>query len=166
METMDRLFAPWRVEYVTHVDDCGGCFLCAARDTGDDEKSLVLWRGKRSFALLNKYPYSGGHLLIAPKEHGGDFKAIAAETLTEIMQAAQAAAGILEREMKIHGANVGLNLGRAAGAGVADHVHLHVVPRWSGDTNFMPVLGEARVISEGLAETWKRLRPAFDKLSK
>jgi ATP adenylyltransferase len=163
---MNRLFAPWRMEYIRHIDDGDSrCFLCAALKSDDDKKHLVLWRGERVFVMLNKFPYVGGHLLIAPNRHGGDFQALEPETLGEMMRATQAAVGILEREMKAHGATVGINIGRPAGAGVPDHIHIHVVPRWKGDMNCMAVLADVRVISEALAATWKRLRPEFRKLT-
>ena len=163
---MDRIWAPWRMEYVEHVDeDREGCFLCAAGCSDDDLESLVLWRGARAFVILNKYPYTGGHLMVAPFAHGGEIKRLDGETLVEMMRMAQAAAEILEKEMKVDGLNIGLNLGRSAGAGLIDHLHLHVVPRWQGDTNFMPVLGGVRVIPEAMDATWRRLRPCFEALA-
>ena len=159
---MKRLFAPWRMEYISHIDDGHeGCFLCEARDSRDDEKHLVLWRGKRVFVMLNKYPYAGGHLMVVPYAHVDRLPALPAPALTEMMTLAQEAQVVVDDAMHPHGFNIGMNQGVAAGAGIADHLHLHVVPRWTGDTNFMPVMGDVRVMPQHLDETYALLRQGF-----
>ena len=149
------LWAPWRLEYVEHADERPGCIFC------EPEDELVLARGAHGFLLLNRYPYSAGHLMAAPFRHVGSFGELADDEALELHRLAAAAIAALEAEYRPDGHNLGWNLGRSAGAGVVDHVHLHVVPRWAGDTNFMPVLADAKVIPEALAETADRLRPHF-----
>jgi ATP adenylyltransferase len=151
-----RLWAPWRLEYVGQADEQEGCVFCAARDGGDVEK-LVVHRGARAFVLLNKFPYASGHLLVAPARHVGSFEELADEEALELHRLTRAALRALGGAYRPEGYNVGWNLGRVAGAGVLDHVHLHVVPRWAGDTNFMPVLADVKVLPEHLVETRERL---------
>jgi len=146
------LWAPWRLEYVEQVDERPGCFFC------EPEPELVLLRGARAFLLLNRFPYSAGHLMAAPLRHAGSFGGLTDEEALEIHRLAARAIDALVAEYRPDGHNLGWNLGRAAGAGVVDHVHLHVVPRWIGDTNFMPVLADTKVIPEALAATAERLR--------
>ncbi|HKE98269.1 MAG TPA: HIT domain-containing protein [Actinomycetes bacterium] len=136
-----------------------GCIFCELPAAGDDEGNLVLGRGRLTFALLNRYPYNPGHLMIAPFRHVGDLGELRADELAEAMAFAQAALAALRAASAPHGFNLGINLGEVAGAGIADHVHLHVVPRWGGDTNFMPIVGQTKVLPELLAETWASLRP-------
>jgi ATP adenylyltransferase len=160
---VERLWAPWRLEYVQKADDEGGaCIFCAARD-GDDEESLVVQRGGRAFALLNKFPYASGHFMVAPVRHVGDFTELAEDELLEIHRLAAAGLDALRATFRPEGFNLGWNLGRIAGAGVVDHVHLHVVPRWGGDTNFMPVLADVKVIPEHLATTREKLATAWPR---
>ena len=154
------LWAPWRLEYVTHADEQEGCVFCAEA-AGEVADSLVVRRGERAFALLNKFPYSSGHLLVAPYEHSGELSALGDETALEIHRLALASLEALRAVYRPDGFNLGWNLGRVAGAGIADHVHLHVVPRWSGDTSFMPVLGDVKVLPEHLHATRERLREAW-----
>jgi ATP adenylyltransferase len=154
------LWAPWRLEYVTHADEQAGCVFCAEA-AGDVADSLVVHRGERAFAVLNKFPYSSGHLLIAPFAHVGELADVGDETALEIHKLALRAIEALRELYKADGFNLGWNLGRPAGAGIADHVHLHVVPRWSGDTSFMPVLGDVKVLPEHLHATRDRLREAW-----
>ncbi len=141
----------------------GGCIFCdKMRDHPDkDRENLVLWRGKRAFVALNLYPYANGHMMVAPYQHTGALEALDLETLQEMMLLVTQAIRALRRVMNPQGFNVGANLGRAAGAGVEDHVHLHVVPRWNGDTNFMPVLADVRVIPEMLPQTYDNLLAAW-----
>jgi ATP adenylyltransferase len=159
----EHLWAPWRIEYITAGGDkAGGCFLC--RDWAnpqDDEKNLVLARGEQCFAVLNRYPYNGGHLMIAPRHHVARLNDVPEEAMVEMLRLARVAERVLTAEMKPHGFNVGFNVGRPAGAGVADHLHLHVVPRWEGDTNFMPVLDDTRVVPVALEKVWQQLAPRF-----
>ena len=152
-----QLWAPWRLEYVSSADEQEGCFFCAAA-AGDDVERLVLHRGAHSFALLNKFPYASGHFMVAPLRHVGEYGELTDEEVLELHRHASAGMGALAETYAPQGYNVGWNLGRTAGAGVVDHVHLHVVPRWSGDTNFMPVLADTKVIPEALAATAERLR--------
>lgn len=138
-----------------------GCVLCRA--AGGDSETLTLCRGPRAFALLNRFPYTSGHAMVAPFEHVADFSALEPATMADLMDVAQRVVRALERVYKPHGFNLGMNLGESAGAGIADHLHLHIVPRWRGDTNFMSVAGEVRVLPEDLPETWARLRGALDE---
>jgi ATP adenylyltransferase len=155
-----QLWAPWRLEYIESADEQEGCVFCRARD-GDDEKSLVVHRGKRAFVVLNKYPYASGHLMVAPNRHEGEFGDLEADEALEVHQVAAAGLAALAETMRPQGFNVGWNLGRIAGAGVVDHVHLHVVPRWAGDTNFMPVLADVKVLPEALEATRRKLAQAW-----
>jgi ATP adenylyltransferase len=152
----EQLWAPWRLEYVQQADELPGCVFCLAAE-GDDEDRLVVHRGDSAFVLLNRYPYASGHLMVAPLRHEGDFAALDDGEVVEIHRQAAHGMGALAQAYGPQGFNVGWNLGRAAGAGVVDHVHLHVVPRWVGDTNYMPVLADVKVIPEHLAETRRKL---------
>lgn len=161
---MDILYAPWRAQYILGGAERGkdeGCFLCGYPSAGDDEKTLIIGRGEFCYVLMNKYPYNPGHLMVAPYRHTADFGGLAAAEAAEMTALAQKSQRLLAEVMSPQGFNLGMNLGKIAGAGVGDHLHLHVVPRWAGDTNFMPVLGEARIISEALNLTWKRLAAAW-----
>jgi ATP adenylyltransferase len=155
-----RLWAPWRLEYIQGADEAEGCFFCRARE-GDDEEGLVIHRGTSAFVVLNKYPYASGHLMVAPNRHEGEFGELEAEEALEIHRLAAAGIAALAETMRPQGFNVGWNLGRIAGAGVVDHVHLHVVPRWAGDTNFMPVLADVKVLPEALEATRAKLAEAW-----
>jgi ATP adenylyltransferase len=156
------LWAPWRLEYITQADELEGCVFCAeAAGEVPESESLVVRRSASGLALLNKYPYSSGHLMAAPTRHVGAFSELTDAEALEIHGLARSALDALACVYCPDGFNLGWNLGRAAGAGIADHVHLHVVPRWSGDTNFMPALAEVKVIPEHLLETRDRLREAW-----
>ena len=159
-----RLWAPWRMKYIEAAAQTGesGCFLCENPKQEDGPENLVLLRGRLCFVIMNLYPYNNGHLMIAPYRHVGDFQEVTLEEMAEAGQLTKKCIKALDDTMHPHGYNIGLNLGRVAGAGVADHLHLHIVPRWSGDTNFMPVIADTKVVSESLAESWKRLRDAFE----
>ena len=157
---MKQLWAPWRLEYIKSADEEPGCVFCLAAE-GDDEERLVVHRGRHAIALLNKYPYSSGHFMVAPIRHIGEYSELTDEEVLELHSLASAGMGALGQLYAPHGYNVGWNLGRPAGAGVVDHVHLHVVPRWGGDTNFMPVLADVKVLPEHLAETRTRLVEAW-----
>lgn len=158
---MERLWAPWRLEYIQSADEQTGCFLCAAAASHDDEGQLVVHRGERAFVLLNKFPYASGHLLVAPYEHGLDFDDLDGDVALEVHRLGAAGVRALREVYGPEGFNLGWNIGRIAGAGVPDHGHLHVVPRWSGDTNFMPVLGDVRVLPEHLTESRRKLAAAW-----
>ena len=154
------LWAPWRLEYIQSADEQPGCFLCLAQE-GDDEETLVVCRGEAAFALLNRFPYASGHLLVAPYRHVGTYGELTDAEALEIHHLAQQGLAALAEIYAPQGYNLGWNLGRVAGAGVVDHVHLHIVPRWEGDTNFMPVLADVKVMPEHLLETRRRLADAW-----
>jgi ATP adenylyltransferase len=157
---VERLWAPWRLEYVQGADEIEGCIFCRAAE-GDDEEHLVVHHGEVAFVLLNKYPYASGHLLVAPHRHGVSFDELDDGEALELHRLAAEGLAALRAVYAPDGFNLGWNVGRIAGAGIADHAHLHVVPRWSGDTNFMPVLADVRVIPEHLMETRRRLADAW-----
>jgi ATP adenylyltransferase len=154
------LWAPWRLEYVSSADEQEGCFFCLA-EAGEDEEWLVVRREERALVLLNKYPYASGHLLVAPRRHLADFAGLTDEEALDVHRLAGRGMTALAQLFSPQGYNVGWNLGRIAGAGLVDHVHLHVVPRWAGDTNFMPVLADVKVMPEHLLETRRKLAAAW-----
>ena len=158
----ERLWAPWRLEYVGSADSAGGCIFCEAL-AGDHEERLVVHRGERAFVLLNRFPYASGHLMVAPTRHTGDFGSLEPDEAAEVHALAATGMDALRELYRPDGFNLGWNLGRVAGAGIVDHVHLHVVPRWAGDTNFMPVLADVRVIPEHLTATRERLAAAWPR---
>ncbi len=162
---MERLWAPWRLEYITG-EKTEGCIFCEFPKRDEDQKHLILHRGRQAFVIMNAFPYSNGHLLIAPYAHTGSFGDLTDDQNLEMMRLAQASCRILREIARPDGFNIGLNIGTAAGAGIADHVHMHVVPRWNGDTNFMPVLGDVKVIPEALHTTYGKLKPLFDRLKR
>ena len=157
---MERIWAPWRTVYVGK-DHGSGCIFCEKLQSAEDEANYLLWRGEKVFVLLNLYPYNNGHLLVAPKRHVGDLTELDAEELLEIGRTTQQMIRLLRAAFHPDGFNVGVNLGTIAGAGIPGHCHVHIVPRWGGDTNFMPVLGDVRVISEGLDMTYRKLKEAM-----
>lgn len=159
---MDHLWTPWRYQYIKSADDQPGCIFCQALDSGADEEALILHRAERNFVVLNRYPYTNGHLMIAPLAHGGELENIPADTLAEMMQLAQQAQKAMKEIYEPNGFNLGMNLGRAAGAGVTSHIHLHVLPRWVGDTPFITTTGETRTLPEELFTTFKNLKPFFE----
>ena len=149
------LWAPWRLEYIEQADELDRCIFC------DPEEDLLVHRGEHALVVLNKYPYASGHLLVAPHRHLDDFGLLGDEEALEVHRLAARGIEALRAEYAPHGHNLGWNLGRVAGAGIEDHVHLHVVPRWNGDTSFMPVLADVKVLPEALERTAQRLRPHF-----
>ena len=157
---MKQLWAPWRLEYVAGADAAEGCIFCLAAAAPEAE-SLVVNRGEQAFCLLNKYPYASGHLMVAPYRHVAEFAELSGEEILELHRLAASGMGALAQTFAPQGYNVGWNLGRIAGAGVVDHVHLHVVPRWAGDTNFMPVLADVKVLPQHLDETRAALAEAW-----
>jgi ATP adenylyltransferase len=159
---IERLWAPWRLEYVQSADKQDGCIFCRAAE-GDDEEYFVVHRGEHAFVLLNKFPYSSGHLLVAPYRHGLGFGDLDDAETIEVHRLAAQGLDALAAVYKPEGFNLGWNIGRIAGAGIPDHVHLHVVPRWGGDTNFMPVLASVKVIPEHLAATRRKLAEAWPR---
>jgi ATP adenylyltransferase len=155
-----QLWAPWRLEYIQESDMQDRCVFCRAAE-GPDEEMLVVHRGESAFVLLNRFPYSSGHLMVAPYRHAGDFALLTDREALEAHRLAGQAMAALGAAYTPQGYNAGWNLGRVAGAGIVDHVHLHVVPRWSGDTNFMPVLADVKVLPEHLAESRAKLAAAW-----
>lgn len=158
---MDHLWAPWRAQYIrdsaeppAHADS--GCFLCRGLAEDRDRDNLLVWRREHSAVFLNRFPYNNGHLLVAPRGHKGTLSELESFELTEPIETVRLVIGILDTLLRPQGYNVGLNLGRAAGAGLPGHLHWHIVPRWDGDTNFMPVLGQTKVIVESLDEFYHR----------
>jgi ATP adenylyltransferase len=161
---VDRLGSPWRMEYIAAAKEPGedeGCIFCDLPAVGDDDAVHILARAELAYVLLNSYPYNPGHLLIAPFRHTGELESLEEPELRDIDRLLQRSVTVLRAEMDPHGFNLGMNLGRVAGAGVPGHLHWHVVPRWNGDTNFMPVVGQTRVLPELLEETQRKLSPRF-----
>jgi len=160
---MKRLWAPWRIEYIKGPKD-NGCFLCKYSQENKDDSNLVLYRGKSALVVMNYYPYNNGHLLIAPYQHTSEISELNDDTKLEMMDLIAHCQKALTKMLNAQGFNIGINYGEVAGAGLKEHLHIHVVPRWNGDTNFMPVSGHTKVISQGLQETWKTLRNYFENL--
>lgn len=158
---MERLWAPWRREYIGG-EQRPGCLFCRVIEHPDDKDAeLVVWRPEGAIVMLNRFPYNSGHLMVAPVAHEGSLEDLDPESANQLMKALQTTIAVLRKAMNPEGFNVGVNIGRAAGAGIPDHVHFHVVPRWNGDTNFMPVLDDVKVINEALAQTAEKLKQAF-----
>lgn len=158
---MKRLWAPWRMDYIGGQTPADGCIFCLGERAAEDAERLVLLRGERSFVMMNKFPYSNGHLLISPYRHTADLDELDEEETLEMHRLLCRSRQVLQACMHPQGFNVGMNLGQIAGAGVADHLHLHIVPRWSGDTNFMPVFADVRVIPQHLYATYRILLEGF-----
>ncbi|TVQ99918.1 MAG: HIT domain-containing protein [Desulfovibrionales bacterium] len=157
---MNTLFAPWRMEYVLSPKE-DGCIFCLAESTSQDQNNLVLVRGKLCFVIMNRYPYANGHLMVAPYRHGPDLTELNEAEATELTFWMQHAVRVLREAISPDGFNIGLNLGDVAGAGIQDHLHMHIVPRWHGDTSFMTVCSQTRVVPEDLATTHAKLAPLF-----
>jgi ATP adenylyltransferase len=153
---MKILWAPWRMEYIVGNRE-EGCLFCSKLQRGDDRGNLILYRGERSFMILNRYPFTNGHLMVVPNRHVSSLEELNERETLELMALLKKSLLVLRRALKPDGFNVGMNLGREAGAGIEAHVHFHVVPRWNGDTNFMPVLFDTRVIPEFLEKTYEKL---------
>ena len=160
---MDRLWAPWRIDYIKSEKE-KGCIFCDKPAEGDDRSMLILYRGENSFVIMNLYPYNNGHLMIAPYQHTDSTHELNSSSRSEIMELADQIMTIQKNIMNADGFNYGANIGYSGGAGIADHIHFHIVPRWTGDTNFMPVLVHNKHQMQGLQETYNDLRPHFDKL--
>jgi ATP adenylyltransferase len=158
-----RLWAPWRLEYIKG-EKTDECIFCTRPALGDDGKALIAERGERCFVMLNAFPYTNGHLMVAPYSHTADLRTLDKQTSLELITLTQRSVDVLETAYGPDGYNIGVNLGEIAGAGMADHVHLHIVPRWAGDTNFMPVLGDTRVLPQTLADSYRAVRDAFQAL--
>jgi ATP adenylyltransferase len=159
---MDYIWTPWRYRYVADASKDSRCIFCDALDAGDDRRTLIVLRGTKNFVILNRYPYTSGHVMVVPYAHVANLSDAEPDTLGEMMQMAQRVERALGNTYHPQGYNLGMNLGRAAGAGVTGHIHLHVLPRWAGDANFMTVTGETRVEPEELSLTFERLRKALE----
>ncbi len=163
---MKKIWSPWRSKYIESFKNPSGkksgkSLFSTAHKSGDDDKHLIVWRGEHCFVIMNLYPYNSGHLLIVPYRQASRFEDLKPDELAEIMATAQRAMKALQKVMKPQGYNFGANFGRVSGAGIDDHVHFHIVPRWNGDTNFMPVLADVKVISEDMKATLQKLRKVF-----
>ena len=159
------LWAPWRIEYITDTTQNEGCVFCERIAGETDRKNLIVYRGETAFVIMNKYPYNNGHLLIVPYQHTSDMGALKDSERLELFQLLERSQAVLSKTMHPQGFNIGMNVGRLAGAGIVEHLHFHVVPRWGGDTNFMPIVGHTKVISEALEKTCERLAEAFERQS-
>jgi ATP adenylyltransferase len=160
---MDRIWSPWRHSYVTRSEEPTDCVFCVARSI-DDGRQLIVHEGRLAYVILNKFPYNSGHLMVVPSRHVAQLAGLEDAELGEMAKLTQLSERVLTEAFRPQGINVGINLGRPAGAGIVDHLHVHLVPRWNGDTNFMTVVGEVRVLPEELSKTAERLRPLFASL--
>lgn len=158
---MEYLWSPWRMEYIMSEKDEGQCTFCKEAAKPDGPENLVVYRGKRVFLILNRFPYTNGHIMVVPFEHCSSIEKLDSETMTEMMEMTSRSLGVLRSVYRPEGYNIGMNIGEAAGAGIADHVHIHVVPRWGGDTNFMSTLAGTRVLPEALEDTFERVKKAW-----
>jgi ATP adenylyltransferase len=163
----EQLWAPWRLKYIESADKAQGCIFCdlPARDPAQDAESLIVHRGPHAFIMLNAFPYSNGHLMVVPYQHTATFDTFTDAEMLDVMRLTRLSIQLLRAVIRPDGFNLGVNMGRVAGAGIADHLHGHIVPRWNGDTNFMPVVGDTKVLSEHMLATYKKLLPAFVHLN-
>lgn len=162
---MDHIYSPWRKEYFDRDKNKPACVFCEAAKQPDNPENLIVFPGKLAFVILNRYPYTSGHLMVVPYMHSNDLADLPDDTLLEMMQLTQKAVRVLGQEYQPQGFNIGMNLGAVAGAGIAEHLHMHVVPRWQGDANFVSVIGQTRVLPETLEETYQRMREAWKRAS-
>ena len=158
---MERVFTPWRIEYVRKASQ-PGCLLCGLLEAGNDREALIVHRGERVYIVLNKYPYNNGHFMVVPYRHASSLEELSSEELAELMALVNLGTRALRACMNPEGFNIGANIGKVAGAGVKDHVHMHVVPRWGGDSNFMAVVADVKLIPQALEETYDQLKAAID----
>lgn len=161
---MFHIWSPWRMSYIQKPKAQNGCIFCAALEDREDQKNLILARGEKAFVILNRYPYTSGHVMVVPVAHRPSLEELDPDTRAELMELAARSVQVLQVVYHPQGFNLGINIGEAAGAGITDHVHMHVVPRWLGDTNFMSTLGMTRVLPEALEDTYLRLKAGWDKL--
>ena len=163
---MKRLWAPWRMEYILDEKKHGSCLFCdiSLDKKGNDTKNLILYRGKYCFVVLNKYPYNNGHLMVVPYFHTSTFDGLSDDVLFELMKTQKISVDIIKKAMNPDGFNLGLNIGKVAGAGMESHMHLHIVPRWTGDTDSMPIIAETRVMPQHLKKSYNKLRGLFRKV--
>lgn len=160
---MDYVWAPWRMQYILSAGSSGQCIFCVKPTQDQDRENAILWRGERCFVIMNAYPYNPGHLMVVPYRHVGAITDLSDEELQDLMVVTKRSVDILGQEMSPEGFNIGINQGRPAGAGIADHVHQHVVPRWSGDTNYMTTVANTRVLPERVTETYEKLYGLFNE---
>jgi ATP adenylyltransferase len=164
---MEKLYSPWRSKYIEGFKGTAqkdeGCIFCAAMENTNDKERFVIYRGSEAFVMMNLYPYNSGHMMIVPKRHTSDFSSLSADELAECMSLLQLSQKALGDLSHPHGYNIGMNLGKSGGAGIDDHLHWHIVPRWNGDTNFMPVLADVKMVSEDMEKQWEKLYEFFAK---
>ncbi|PYP92606.1 MAG: HIT family hydrolase [Candidatus Angelobacter sp. Gp1-AA117] len=158
---MDHLFTPWRYAYVSTAEKSDGCVFCHALQQNNDEKSRIVYRGRLCFIILNTFPYTSGHVMVVPYEHIDELQKLPPDAAQEMMELTRKLEGVLRGLYHPDGINLGMNIGKAAGAGVAGHIHMHVLPRWVADANFMSVIGETRIVPEALEDTYKKLKARF-----
>lgn len=158
---MKHLFTPWRMKFIKEGKHANGCILCSLLELTDGQENLILRREERTFTMMNKYPYNVGHLMVVPLNHKSDYTHLTAETLKEMHLSIQHCVRVLDQVYQPQGYNIGINIGKAGGAGIPDHLHYHIVPRWTGDTNFMPLFAQTRVLPETIEETFDKLSPHF-----
>ena len=164
---MKQLWAPWRMVYILNeLDEKKGCIFCDLPKENDDKKNLIIYRSKHCFVIMNKYPYNNGHVLIAPYKHTHDYISLDDDILLDVQKTAQKVMQVMKNVMQPQALNMGVNIGRTAGAGIDQHLHYHIVPRWDGDTNFMPVIADTKVVSEALEATRDKLYEEFLRLYK
>jgi len=163
---MDHLWSPWRYRYVSTAGPEDACIFCVKSAAGRDEENRIVYRGERNFVILNLFPYTSGHLMVAPYEHVASIEEASEQTAIEMMLLVRQAVRHLRAVYRPRGLNLGMNIGECAGAGIAGHIHMHVVPRWPGDANFMSVVGETRVMPEDISETYSKLKAAFAQAQK
>jgi len=160
---VDYLWTPWRYQYVTEAEHPSGCVFCAAANGSDDKESLIVYRASHNFVILNRFPYTNGHVMVVPYQHVSRLEDLDEPALVEMIQLARECEKQLRSIYRPDGLNIGMNLGQSAGAGIADHIHMHILPRWAGDTNFMSVVGETRVLPEELTVTWEKLSASWSR---
>lgn len=160
---MEHMWAPWRMDYILS-EKPDGCIFCDKPEQSQDRENLILYRGEWCFVIMNFYPYNNGHVMIVPYRHVSALETLSNDERNEMMMILSKAGEIIKQTMSPEGMNIGMNLGKTAGAGIDDHLHFHIVPRWNGDTNFMPVFAHTRVLPQGLFETWDMLKPHFEKI--
>ena len=165
---MKTMWAPWRMEYILKEKQgiSEPCIFCHRIKQKSDRKNLILYRGRYGFIIMNRYPYNNGHVMVVPYRHSGDLIELQTDEKAELFHLIQLGVQALQQDMLPHGFNIGMNLGRVAGAGIEDHIHFHIVPRWNGDTNFMPVLSNTKVISEALDKSYQKLAKTIKKIAK
>lgn len=159
---MKHLWSPWRMTYIEKHEKVSGCVFCNAQAKADSAENLIAFRGKNAYVILNRYPYTSGHLMVIPFAHKSNLEELDSDTRTEMIELTSRCTTILRKVYRTESFNVGINIGEAAGAGVLGHVHIHIVPRWAGDTNFMSSVSETRVLPESLEDTYRRVREAFE----